>query len=246
MQPIQPYSLTQNYTYPIIPLQNQIPNRTTYPKITQLPTITQPLSGLVSPTAIPYPTPIPVPTPISVPPLAGITAYPINKSISVPNNNPLCGEELDKVQKDLYDKKQFSALAKMGSNWNYENLYEKIKDNQDFNELINSKFYQGHNGFINILETMRSLDEQRNKKIGNPFAGLPFNGIVTGPSRYEKYDIPDYLKMLNEFVKSPKYSDDLKAYYIATEGKKLDSYYGNLDTISKVTQPLDALKTTQQ
>ena len=51
----------------------------------------------------------------------------------------------------------------------------------------------------------------------------------------------DYLKMLNNFIKNGKISDDLKQYFLYKESDKLDVYYTKLDKLDKAENPLDIL-----
>ena len=259
MQPIQPYQLYQPYQ--AIPIQNQIPQKRNASVAVMPNNYPPPLSGLINTPNPPQTTPKQT---IKTPPLSGLVATPVNyptptmppavtagivmgpsvdDMFSTPSNITLTDAELNPIQQDLYNKKQYMTLSKMNKNWDYSYLYSKVQDNKDFNELLNSKIYQGKDGFYNLLETVRTLTAQRKEAIKNMPSDNP--PIVPCPIDYKKYYINDYLRIINNFVKSSNYSDDLKIYYLNTEGKKLDSYYGNLDSISKVINPLDALTNKQ-
>ena len=67
INPVQTYPKVTTYTYPGIPIQNQIPNRAP-----GVPHFQQPLSGLINPPQVPT-----VPNyPVLVPPLSGIIVPP--------------------------------------------------------------------------------------------------------------------------------------------------------------------------
>lgn len=127
--------------------------------------------------------------------------------------------------------------------YNENAVYPQIKDDKNFQELSNSKFFKGYNlGYL-----MASLKNDREIKITtnyNPYQS-PY-GIVDYfymPPKidYKKYDISDYLKQLNGFVKFDKISDDLKQYYLQQNVGKLEIYYTKLDKIPTAKTKEEAL-----
>ena len=132
----------------------------------------------------------------------------------------------------LYSQNKIQELLDFGANRQMKNIYPKIKDNTDFKELLNSKYYKNGIGFINLLDTIAYVKFRRDEKLKpvNIPANIGFNPDTTD---YRKYDTADYLRILNNFVKSDKISDDLKRYYIAKESKNLYAYYDKMDKISE-------------
>ena len=51
----------------------------------------------------------------------------------------------------------------------------------------------------------------------------------------------DFLKMLNNFCKNDKISDDLKQYFLQMKADKIDLYYTKLNKLSTSSNPLDIL-----
>lgn len=132
----------------------------------------------------------------------------------------------------LYSQNNIQGLLDFGANKQMKEIYPKIKDNTDFKELLNSRYYQNGTGFINLLDTIAYIKFKRDKKLQpvNLPANIGFNPDTTD---YKKYGTEDYLRILNNFVKSDKISDDLKRYYIAKESKNLSAYYDRMDKISE-------------
>ena len=141
----------------------------------------------------------------------------------------------------LYNAGKFEQLAKYGSNINCSLLYNKIKNNNDFKELINSKYLNNSKGFVKIINNLNSLDIQRQQKLTYypPVYGI--NVQKNYQFDYQKYDISDYLKMLNNFTKNNKISDDLKKYILYVESGKLDLYYTKLDKLENSQNPVAIL-----
>lgn len=138
----------------------------------------------------------------------------------------------------LYNAGKLEQLAKYGSNTNCGSIYNKVKDNDDFKELINSKYLNNTNGFVRIINNLNSLDLQRQQKLTYypPLYGV--NVIKNYTLDYQKYDMSDYLRMLNNFTKNNKISDDLKQYFLYMESDKLDLYYTKLDKLENAQNPV--------
>ena len=169
---------------------------------------------------------------------------PVYSEFNICSNNP---SELDKVyspvvcfdsagadirKNSLYSQNKIPELLDFYANRQMKNIYPKIKDNTDFKELLKSKYYQNGVGFINLLDTIayvKFIREEKLRPVNIP-ANIGFNPNTTN---YSKYDTADYLRILNDFVKSDKISDDLKRYYIAKESKNLSAYYDRMDKISE-------------
>ena len=141
----------------------------------------------------------------------------------------------------LYNAGKLEQLAKYGSNTNCGSTYNKVKDNNDFKELINSKYLNNTNGFVRIINNLNSLDLQRQQKLTYypPLYGV--NVIKNYTLDYQKYDMNDYLRMLNNFTKNNKISDDLKQYFLYMESDKLDLYYTKLDRLENAQNPVAVL-----
>lgn len=125
-------------------------------------------------------------------------------------------------------------------------IKQSINNNQDYLELKDNKFFKN----INIPYLMSNLKRDRDYKIAinyDPYPRMPIAGTCTDwftPKTivdYKKYDIPDYLKILNNFVKNDKISADLKEYYISKESNKLENYYTKLDKIFTVQNNREVL-----
>lgn len=141
----------------------------------------------------------------------------------------------------LYKAGKLEQLAKYGSWANYGGTFDKIKNNNDFKELINSKYLNSPKGFMRIMKNLNSLEEQRQKKLmpTPQIYGINIQRLPSLP--YHKYDMDDYIKMLNNFIKNDKISDDLKQYFLYKESDKLDVYYTKLDELNIAENPLDIL-----
>lgn len=140
----------------------------------------------------------------------------------------------------LFNRKKFTQLAKYGADKNCEMTYYQIKENNDFKELAASKYLNSAQGFVRLVSTMDSLNAQRAEKIIKPYSQYA-NVLYYNPIPYEKYNINDYLRLLNNFVKNPKISEDLKQYFLAMKADKIDVYYTRLDKLDKSTNPIITL-----
>lgn len=138
----------------------------------------------------------------------------------------------------LYKAGKLEQLAKYGTYTNCGTTYSNIKDNQDFKELINSKYFKSAKDFVKIINNLNSLELQRQKKIIPKPPIYGFNAIQFPSLPYHKYDLNDYVRMLNNFAKNDKISDDLKQYILYKESDKLDLYYTKLDILDKSNNPL--------
>ena len=131
----------------------------------------------------------------------------------------------------LYANKRFEQLAKHGSVTNYLTTYNLVKDSTDLNEIINSKYFKGPDGFINILRILDNLKQKRREKTEPPVYGSfpsAYYYRVMPQTNYHKYNLKDYLGMINKFLKSD-ISDDLKEYYIQHKLTDIDIYYTSLN-----------------
>lgn len=164
----------------------------------------------------------------------------------------------------LFQKGKLMELARCGSDVNCEVSYKILKDNKDFNELLNSKLFSScefdkHKAFVKLINLMENLRVQREDiliKDYKEFAKRHKNqtdctpGYIPAPSyaysEYEVADIEDYAKYLNEFVKNEKLSDDLKEYYIATQADKLDTYYYHLNFLRDGSRKIMDVLTKKQ
>lgn len=140
----------------------------------------------------------------------------------------------------LYKRNKLQQLAKYGTYINCEATYNKIKDNQDFKELISSKYLNNAQGFLHLVSSMADLEQQRATKFIQPYLHNA-NIIYAQPINYKKYNVNDYLQLLNNFVKNPKISDDLKQYFLAMKMDKLDVYYTRLDKLNTNLDPMEIL-----
>ena len=191
-----------------------------------------------------YPPQIVVPQPQFIPQPIVTPAPPIYPEYDIYSHDP---NKLDKVYSPvvcldsaeadirknlLYSQNKIQELLEFGANKQMKDMYPKIKDNKDFKDLLNSEHYQNGVGFINLLDTIAYVKFLREEKL-RPI-NLPANiGYNLDTTDYKKYDTADYLRILNNFVKSDKISDDLKRYYIAKESKNLSAYYNRMDKISE-------------
>lgn len=136
----------------------------------------------------------------------------------------------------LYAQNNIQGLLDFAANKPMKDMYPQVKDNADFKELLTSKYYQNGVGFINLLDTISYLKYTREKELQpkQPIPGCHVDDFFKNlRTDYSKYDTADYLRILNNFVKSDKISDDLKRYYIAKESKNLSAYYDRMDKISE-------------
>ena len=101
----------------------------------------------------------------------------------------------------LYKSGKLEQLAKYGTYTNCGLIYNKVKDNNDFKELINSKYFNNPQGFVKIINNLNNLEIQRQQKLTyySPIYGINVQKMPT--INYQKYDINDYLRMLNNFKK---------------------------------------------
>lgn len=141
----------------------------------------------------------------------------------------------------LYKSGKLEQLAKYGCWTNCGLIYNAIKNNNDFKELINSKYLNDSKGFVLIMKNLNSLENQRQKKLTYypPMYGINIQQIPL--INYSQYNINDYLRMLNNFTKNNKISDDLKKYFLYKESDKLDLYYTKLNILDNIENPLDIL-----
>ena len=141
----------------------------------------------------------------------------------------------------LYKSGKLEQLAKYGSWTNCGLIYNAIKNNNDFKELINSKYLNDSKGFVLIMKNLNSLENQRQKNLTYypPMYGINIQQVPL--INYSQYNINDYLRMLNNFTKNNKISDDLKKYFLYKESDKLDLYYTKLNILDNIENPLDIL-----
>ena len=140
----------------------------------------------------------------------------------------------------LYKRNKLQQLAKYGSNTNCEMIYNKIKENPDFIELINSKYLNNAQSFVKLVSAMDNLEKQRIEKITRPYSQYA-NVLYYSPIAYEKYNINDYLHLLNNFTKNPAISEDLKLYFLSMKADKIDVYYTRLDKLNTSANPVKIL-----
>lgn len=141
----------------------------------------------------------------------------------------------------LYKSGKLEQLAKYGCWTNCGLIYNAIKNNNDFKELINSKYLNDSKGFVLIMKNLNSLENQRQKNLTYypPMYGINIQQVPL--INYSQYNINDYLRMLNNFTKNNKISDDLKKYFLYKESDKLDLYYTKLNILDNIENPLDIL-----
>lgn len=170
-------------------------------------------------------------------------------------NNPFDGvteeernlprEERNKV---LFEKGKLLELSRCGSDTNCEVAYTILKDNEDFNELLNSKFFSKQSDkaevFVKLVNIMESLRKQRENRLINDYLKFYYsNCLVLTYSNYELSNIGCYANYLNNFVKNEHLSDDLKEYYIDTQADKLEVYNSRLDNLQNDENDLELLTT---
>lgn len=145
----------------------------------------------------------------------------------------------------LYKQGKLEQLAKYGTYTNCGLTYNKLKDNNDFKELINSKYLNNTKGFVCLINNLNSLEIQRHEKLSHSFypnySLFYNNSIQKNIISYEKYNLNDYVRILNNFIKNDKLSDDLKQYFLYFKSDKLDLYYTKLDNLENKSNPLDTL-----
>lgn len=139
----------------------------------------------------------------------------------------------------FYQNGRFEQLAKYGTFTNCGETYNKVKDNQNFKELINSKYLNSAQGFVKIINNLKKLEENRAAIFKpNPYAIVDY---AIPPQEYAKLDMPDYLRMLNDFIKNEKLSDDIKKYFIYKKSDDLNFYYKTLAKLNKSENPIEIL-----
>ena len=146
--------------------------------------------------------------------------------------------------KILYERGKLEQLAKYGDWTNCGNIYNRIKDNTDFKDIINSKYVNTPQTFVRLINNLNSLELQRQEKFiiyNYPAYNALYVNSAQRPIAYEKYNMNDYLKMLNNFLSNDKISDDLKQYFICMKSDKLDLYYTRLDKLSGTNNPMEIL-----
>lgn len=145
----------------------------------------------------------------------------------------------------LFNRNKLDLLAKYGNdfcNVNGESVYKTYKNNKDFLEIKNSKYFNNAQGFTNLVRTMVVLDKDLKEKSLFPYEyNKQYLANYYRPIAYEKYNMNDFLKMLNNFCKNDKISDDLKQYFLQMKADKIDLYYTKLNKLSTSSNPLDIL-----
>ncbi len=145
----------------------------------------------------------------------------------------------------LFSRNKLDLLAKYGNdfcNINAEGVYRIYKNNKDFLEMKNSKYFNNAQGFTNLVRVMAVLDKDLKEKSLFPYEyNQQYLASYYRPIAYEKYNMNDFLKMLNEFCKNDKISDDLKQYFLQMKADKIDLYYTKLNRLSASSNPLDIL-----
>ncbi len=145
----------------------------------------------------------------------------------------------------LFNRNKLDLLAKYGNdfcNINAEEVYKTYKNNKDFLEMKNSKYFNNAQGFTNLVRTMAILDKDLKEKSLFPYEyNQQYLANYYRPIAYEKYNMNDFLKMLNKFCKNDKISDDLKQYFLQMKADKIDLYYTKLNKLSDSSNPLDVL-----
>ena len=145
----------------------------------------------------------------------------------------------------LFSRNKLDLLAKYGNdfcNINAEGVYKNYKNNKDFLEMKNSKYFNNAQGFTNLVRVMAVLDKDLKEKTLLSYEyNQQYLANYYRPIAYEKYNMNDFLKMLNEFCKNDKISDDLKQYFLQMKADKIDLYYTKLNRLSVSSNPLDIL-----
>lgn len=172
-------------------------------------------------------------------------------------NNPFKGvteEERNLPRKErnkvLFERGKLLELSRCGSDTNCEVAYTILKDNEDFNELLNSKFFSKQSdkadGFVKLVNLMESLRKQREDKLIEDYHGfyeVYLHTTLPSYSIYESSDIKDYIHYLNNFAKNEHIADDLKEFYIDTQADKLEVYHSRLDNLQNNENDLNELTT---
>ena len=145
----------------------------------------------------------------------------------------------------LFSRNKLDLLAKYGNdfcNINAEDVYKNYKNNKDFLEMKNSKYFNNAQGFTNLVRVMAVLDKDLKAKSSFPYEyNQQYLANYYRPIAYEKYNMNDFLKMLNNFCQNDKISDDLKQYFLQIKADKIDLYYTKLNRLSNSSNPLDIL-----
>lgn len=145
----------------------------------------------------------------------------------------------------LFSRNKLDLLAKYGNdfcNINAEGVYKNYKNNKDFLEMKNSKYFNNAQGFTNLVRVMAVLDKDLKEKALFPYEyNQQYLANYYRPIAYEKYNMNNFLKMLNDFCKNNKISDDLKQYFLQMKADKIDLYYTKLNRLSASSNPVDVL-----
>lgn len=145
----------------------------------------------------------------------------------------------------LFNRNKLDLLAKYGNdfcNINAEGVYKNYKNNKDFLEMKNSKYFNNAQGFTNLVRVMAVLDKDLKEKALFPYEyNQQYLASYYRPIAYEKYNMNNFLKMLNDFCKNNKISDDLKQYFLQMKADKIDLYYTKLNRLSASSNPVDVL-----
>lgn len=143
----------------------------------------------------------------------------------------------------LFNRNKLDLLAKYGNcNINAEGVYKNYKNNKDFLEMKNSKYFNNAQGFTNLVRVMAVLDKDLKEKALFPYEyNQQYLANYYRPIAYEKYNMNNFLKMLNDFCKNNKISDDLKQYFLQMKADKIDLYYTKLNRLSASSNPVDVL-----
>lgn len=145
----------------------------------------------------------------------------------------------------LFNRNKLDLLAKYGNdfcNINAEGVYKNYKNNKDFLEMKNSKYFNNAQGFTNLVRVMAVLDKDLKEKALFPYEyNQQYLASYYRPIAYEKYNMNNFLKMLNDFCKNNKISDDLKQYFLQMKADKIDLYYTKLNRLSASPNSVDIL-----
>lgn len=149
---------------------------------------------------------------------------------------------MENRNKLLYSRGKLEQLSKYGTYTDCSGTFGRVKKNKDFQELVKSKYLNNANDFVRFINDLKTLEDKRaeNLKYFYPPYGVNVS-VYRKPIDYAKYDMKDYLRMLNDFSKNDKISDDLKRYYLLTKTGKIDLYYTKLDRINNSQNPVEVL-----
>ncbi|MDD3014503.1 MAG: hypothetical protein PHC34_12440 [Candidatus Gastranaerophilales bacterium] len=98
-----------------------------------------------------------------------------------------------------------------------KNIHEKYKNDQNFIELLQNKYFNGENGskellgIINNLEKSKIAVDERTQRLEKHYNDAKKKGILVDYINFPvEITIDDCLRYLNKFLKSDEYDENMK------------------------------------